>query len=471
MVAANGDLKLDVRRARAEILVLNTERKGLEERFLLRTPSPTPTPPSGDLAAAGSASGNAGGVLDGGGGGAKQSESVANDDGSANEGGRVPREGSNESGGEGETAGGTSAAGTNLDHTTPAGGGNGDRAGSENSLTRTAGNRQADGAIGPELKVTVVAIADGGDGGPFEPAGVEATRLKVEVSGRRGDGAPGFEGSSRSESDVDSWASIDRGVFSRSPRSSNRKAFDSCDSASSEGDPQDTPAELADLGNRASGGEASSTVQATAGAIFGKSFEHNNIVGRSGRRRTFSTWSLPSNLAGACSDADKKGVGTQGIGGLGTSAEPTHPHSASLPGSFLVVRDGGTEEAGSRAVRADTSTLVSQLEERDASLLKSDGVADGVSGDESSSTSEAKGDVWSSASFIAAKANAEATSGDDDKGGAQAMANFPPLDKASSAVKQPRVRRHPRGNEEQKIISYFLDDSSQSSAGSRSPGG
>ncbi|CAM9437766.1 unnamed protein product [Ectocarpus sp. 4 AP-2014] len=45
LVVENADLKLDVRRTRAEILVVTAERRGLEERFLLRTPSPEPTSP------------------------------------------------------------------------------------------------------------------------------------------------------------------------------------------------------------------------------------------------------------------------------------------------------------------------------------------------------------------------------------------------------------------------------------------
>lgn len=423
-------------------MVLNAERKGLEERFLLRTPSPPPTPPAGDIAPGSERSGEA---APHGSGEEKKSESVAID-GSADEAGWVQRVGNNMSGGEEATAGGTSCAGANLDHANLAGGG--DHAESENSLT-------------PELELKVVAIAGGGDGGRVEANGVEACALTVEVSGRRGDDDPWFESSSRSESDADSWASIDRRVRSRSPRSSDRRVFDSCDSASSECDAQDKPAKLAELaepGSGASCGELVSTVQQVTGTTLDKALELD--LGRPSRRRVFTTQSLPPKLFEACFGAD--------MGGSGMSAEPTQPRSTSLPGSFLVARDGGHEEAQPRTSRADTSTPVSQLEGRGTSLAKYDRVADGSSSDEPCD-SQVEDATWSSASFIAAKAKAEGIGGDDDKGEAQAMANFMPLDKASSAVKQPRARRQPQGN--QPVVNYFFDGGSQSSTGSRSPGG
>ena len=398
------------------------------------------------------------------------SESVDRD-GSAGEAGSAQRVGNDQSGGEVAAADGTPSAGANLGHATLAGGV--DHAGSENSPTRAEEDRQVDAVESPDLKLKVVVIAGGGNGGSFEPDGADAPALTVEVSGRRGDD-PGFDSSSPSESDTDTWASIDGRVCSRSPRSRDRKAFDSCDSASSECDAQDNPGGLAEPaepvqpeqpaepGNGDSCGEMTSTVQATAAT-----FDQINL-GRPGRRHA-STRSLSSSLLGACFGADM-GVGIDGMGGSGTSAELTQPRSMSLPGSFLVARDGGHGEIRSRASRADTATPLSQLAERDTPLAKDDGVAGGSSSDERSNGQVEDG-VWSSDSFVAAKANAQGKRGGDDKSGFQAMANFLPLDKASSAVKPPRARRQPRGNKDQNIISYFMDDSSQSSAGTRSPGG
>lgn len=431
LVAANGDLKLGFRRARAEILVLNTERKGLEERFLLRTPSPPATPPVGDIA----------------------TKSVTND-GSVHEADWVQREGNNKSGGEVETAGNISCAGTNLHHAILTGGG--DHAGSENRLTLAAGNLQVDRAINPGLKLgDDVAMAGESDDDRLKATGVVASGMGVEVSGHHGKDAPGFESSSRSESDMDCWASNNRDVYSRSARSSEREVFDSCDSASSECDAREKPAELND---GASCGELASTVQA-AGGTFDKALELN--VGRSGKRRVFSTRSLPSQLLGACFGSDK---GVASMGRSGTRAEPTHPRSTSLPGSFLVARDSGHNEAQSRTYRTDTPTPGSQLER--TALVKYDGVAD-----DGPSICKVKDGPWPSASFIAARADAEDMSGVDDEGGAQVMVNFLPLDKASSAGKRPRVRRRPRANKDQNIINYFLNENRQSSSDSCSPGG
>eukprot|EP00903_Cladosiphon_okamuranus_P014454 g13411.t1 len=434
LVAVNGDLKLDVRRARADILVLNAERKGLEERLLLRTPSPPPTPPVGDVALGSDRS--AEGARHGG-EEATTNESVAKD-GSVDEAGWVQQVGNDQSGGEEATAGDFSCAGANLHHANLAGGG--DHAESENMLTRDEGSRQIDGASSPEVELKVVAIVGGGDGGHFEAAGVEASTLTVEVSGRRGADGPGFESSSCGESDADTWASIDRKVRSRSPRSSVRRAFDSCDSASSEHDAQDMPAELAGFAEPREGancGEIVSTAQQAAGTTFDKALEPH--LGRPCRRPVFKTRSLQSNLPGTYFGADED-LGKEDMGGSGMSFESPQPRSKSLPGSFLVAGDGGHEEAQSSTSRAGTSTPVSQFEERGTSLAKFDGVAGGSSSDESSN-SQVKDGIWSSASFIAAKKTAEGIRGDDDKGEAQEMANFTPLVKTSRANTQSSARR------------------------------
>lgn len=449
LVAANGDLKLDLRRTRAEILVLNTERKGLEERFLLRTPSPPPTPPADDVTT-GNGGGSAGVVPHGGVEEATHSESVANNR-SAHEADYAQRVENNESGGEVATAGGILCAGARLEQPILARGGA--HVDSDNSLARTAENGQVDGAKKPALKLRVVATADGGsDDSRFEAAGAEASGLKVEVFGELRDDLSGFESSSSSsESDMDGLASIERDGRSRSPRSSDRKAFDSCDSASTECDAQETSAEL---GDDADLGESPGPAEPAGEGALDKALECDR--GRSGRRRSFSTRSLQSQ------------IGIPGMGGSGTSIEPAQSLSTSLPGSFLVARDGGHEEARAETSRADTCTPASQIEERDTTLVESDGIADGSS-DDSTSTGKLNGDVWSSASFIAAKANAENMSGHEDEAGAHVMVNFLPLDKASRAVEQPNARRQPRGNREQNVTDW--DQSSQSSAGSRSPGG
>lgn len=435
LVAANGDLKLDVRRARAEILVLNTELRGLEERFLLRTPSPPPTPPARDVAA-GSGCANAGAVLHGDG---EVTHSEAD---------------WVQSGSEVATTGGISCAGTNLDHTILTGGG--DHAGWENRLTCAAGDsvlklrdyvEMADESDDDRCKVTVVVVS-----------GVDS-----EVSGQHGDDTPGLESSSRSESDVDiCCASIDGHVCSRSPRSSHRNAFDSCDSASSECDAQEQPAEPID---GASCGELARAVQ-VAGDTTDKALELN--IGRPAERRENSprSLSLPSQLLKACF-SPAQDVGVASIGSSGTCADSTQSRSTSAPGSFLVARNEH-KEAQFRTTTG-TPTPESQVKvEGLTALAKYDNAAEWTSSDESS-ICKVKG--MSSASFIADKENAEDMSGDDDKGRAQGMVNLLPLDKAYSTVKRPPVRRRPGGDNAHDILNYFLDDSSQSSSDSRSPGG
>lgn len=372
-----------------------------------------------------------------------RSKSVA-DGGSSHEADWVQRVGNNTSGGEMVTAGGISWAGTDLEHAILTGGG--DHAEPEDGLGRAAGNSQVDRAANPESKLRDdEAPADDSHGGRLKaPSG-----FGVNVSGEHGKEGRGFESSSSSsENDVSASTSIIREVCGGGARSSERKVFDSCDSASSECDGGEEPAELID-------GDSSGEIANNAQATGGTSDKARGLdTGRSGEKRVLSTRSL---------SPQQTGTGVASTGGSDECTEPTQAGSTSLPSSFMVARNGGQEAARCRTSRIDAAIPGS----------RPDGVADESSNGEPSMCKRKDG-TWPSPSFMAARENAEdmMSSSDDGEGGTRAMADFLPLHETSRAVRRPRARRRPpQGNNDQKIIDYFLRDSSQSSSDSRSPGG
>lgn len=499
LVAANGDLKHSVRRAKAEISVLTAERRGLEERFLLRTPSPSPppTPPVHDIPTDNGRT--SGAVVDApglvGSDGERThgrpsvtrtcaSTSVA-DDGSIHGMDWEQHMGDSKSGGEVVSAGGRSCAGTGLgeskagvlNHALPNGGA--DHSGSSNHLIRAAENSQDGGAASSRSQSTgascnlkqggVGAMRGDSDEDCSKATGGVASGLELNASEQDGDGGPGCESNSGSERDVDNWAPRDLVVCTRGARSRPSKAANSDDSGSNKCDT--TAADVptiseqgllyggpAEPSDGASCGEQISAATSTAQAAGGALDDAPKLnVARPGNEHDFLSRSVPSQHTGARLGSDKILLGSS-MGGSGTSVVT----STGLPDPSLAAGDGGHIETQPRRNRTATSIPGSQIVVESHTNPARSGSDDG-SGTETS-VCEAESGTWPSTSFVVARASAEDIS--DDENSAKVT-----REETRSTVRRPRARRRQRENQSHDIINYFLDDSSQSSSSSRSPGG
>lgn len=432
LVAENGDLKVDFRRAKAEVVVLTAERRGLEERYILRTPSPPPAPPVGDTEAGavsgreGSASALIAPVLVGGIRDANR-QHVEND----KDGDDMAPTGATPAVGEGPRelkplVLQNAPPNTDDDHS--------------GCHATTAGDARVSGAArSPSAGAHHPGLGDGGatpdenDQDRAKTANGLAPGLELEAAEQENDAAQAFKresdsDTSNSQSDDEFWASCGRDVGAGRAGSSKTKAFDSCDSASSEYDAEERAPDESATGKQNDGGAqeelATSTAQATAD-FFDRAFQLNVV--RPGRRRAVSSRSLVLQRIGARTGSAK-------VLRKSSKSGSGFPHSTSLPGSFLVAGGGSADRSSS----GETSV------------------------------GEVENGAWPSGSFIIAKAKIEETR--DDQDDVQVSTDSLPLEGTRSSVKQPLMKREPRGRTAHNIDS-FLNDGSQSSSGSRSPGG
>lgn len=430
LVAENGDLKVEFRRAKAEVMVLTAERRGLEERFLLRTPSPPPEPPGGGISVA--VSGRARGA-------------------------NVQQVGSGKSGDDLASAGviPSSDAGPRdfkaviLDHASPSCDGD-----HPTRHVSAAGDTQASGAAcGCSSREQpspgdVEATLDRGDEDLSKAEGGAASGLELEAVEPENEVAQSLERESESDttnsqSDDEFWASRGPDVVAGQVRSSERKAFDSCDSASSECDVQERALSEEAIG-KLSGGNgrgdeealASSDAQAAGGA-FDSAFQLDVV--RPGRRRPVLSRSLrPQPIRTRTSSENVLGKTRTNESGTGTMAEvslgPTNPLSTSLPGSFLVAGGGSADRSSS----GETSV------------------------------GDVENDTWPPGSFIIAKGKVEGTRDGQDE--VQVSTETLPVEGTKNAAMRSLIKRERKGHDAHNLNS-FLNDGSQTSSDSRSPGG
>ncbi len=405
LVAENGDLKVNFRRAKAQVLVLTAEQRGLEERFLLRTPSPLPAPPVGCIAVA--ASGHPRGDMQ--------------------------QVGSDKSGDDVVPAGAVPSAGAAprdfkpmvLDH-----GDHPDRRVSAAGDTQAkcsgaASRRSARERPSEDHSTAADGVASGLELEAAEPENELANGLERESE----------SDSSNSQSDDEFWAS--RGPDVGAGQVSSR-AFDSCDSGSSECDVQESALSEGAIGklNEGAGRGGQEALASSNAQVAGSALDsalHLDVV-RPGRRRPVLSRSLQSQPIRTRTSSEKLLVKTGTIAEI--SLRPTNPLSTSLPGSFLVAGGGGADRSSS----GETSV------------------------------GEVDNDVWPSGSFIIAKGKVEATRDGQDK--VQVSTNTLPLGRTKSTAKRPLVKRGQKGHEAHNHdLDYFLNNDSQSSSDSRSPGG
>ncbi|CBJ29701.1 Ankyrin [Ectocarpus siliculosus] len=420
LVAENADLKLDVRRTRAEILVVTAERRGLEERFLLRTPSPAPTPPvveSGSIAAGSSvASFEGGGTEKPRGRFTLTSENSTGTSGACDDGiHRMQGPGVVFSGG------GSSAASLDepelavLDRPRPADGSYvSGRPASGEGKGQTAGSSKSSCS---EL------IAEGanssGNGDPSK------TTTTVE-SGARVDASEGGDGQ-----DAERCFFPDRTVGDGDATPTPREATCGTDNRKYERQEElhaCTLGTLAELKDGAGGGgkisTALGTVQAASGSaaddpldletaclnettadshldletvrvnksVADNHLDHETVRLKESDCAAFSRSVRPTRacsvsvkiVGGACTDCSD------------TTAETTHP--ANLPGALLLAGDVVEEETNSRSSPMNVSNSGNQVVERDTNSVSDDGdwsISTNICGDKSG--------AWPSSSFILAQ--------------------------------------------------------------------
>ncbi|CAM9384852.1 unnamed protein product [Ectocarpus fasciculatus] len=428
LVAENADLKLDVRRARAEVLVVNAERRGLEERFLLRTPSPEPTPPvveSGSVATGSSVA-----SFEGGGRAEKThgrvtltSENSAGNSGTCDNGvDRVQGPGVVFS------CGGSSARTpslepelTVLNRPLPADGS--DLSGLGGRLARGEVNAQIGSSSKSSRSQLIVEGANSsGDG--------DLSKTTTVESGARVDASEGGDGQDaercffpdRTVGDGD--AALTRGEATC--RTDDDKKCDRQEERHA-----CTPGALAELKDGAGGGDESATALGTVPAASGggaddpldvetarliettadshlgletvraaqvnestadKHLDHETVRLKESDRVAFSRSVRPTR---ACS-VSVKIVGGACIDCEDTSAETAHP--ANMPGALLLAGGVGEKDTNSRSSPMDVSNSGNQAVERDTNSASDDG-------DWSISTSicEDKSGLWPSSSFILAQ--------------------------------------------------------------------
>lgn len=456
LVAANGELKLNARRAKAEISVLKAERKGLEERFLLRTPSPPPMPPVGDIPA-GSNDGNLGAAASPPGLVGRDGERIQDrpgvtrpfvsigvvDDGNNNGMDWMQHLGDSKIGGDVESRGGLSSASIGVD-------------------------QSAAGVLNRASPNDVVGHSESNN-----------TPIRAPERGQV-DGDPGFEtnsGSERDAPDNSDSRDLDVNTTGAGSRPSEGVNLDnSSDSNKCDTREKNCAPDLATISERECqhGGpaepshgascieqvaSASSTAEATCSAVDDapKLSVTRPVNGHDGLSER-----LPPQHTGANLSSDNILLGGN-MGGSGTSMVSTGQAD-----NAMAARDSGHIATQSRRKRADISTSGSKGAVKSNTSLET-GCSYGASG-ANTSVCEAESVLWPSASFIAAKASPEDSS--DDEHGAQVTVDIPPHEESCSTVTQPSSKRRQLGNKNQEIIDYFLNDnSSQSSSDSRSPGG
>lgn len=439
LVAANGELKLNARRAKAEIAVLKAERKGLEERFLLRTPSPPPMPPVGDIPAC-SSGGNLGtaanppGLVGGDGervqdrcGITRPFASIGVADGGKSIGvDLVQHMGDVKNVGDVESRGGISSASIGLEES---------EAGVLNRALPSGGIDHSDESNNP----------------------IHAPE-RGQVTGD-----PGFENDCGIERAADNRDSRDLAVNTTGARSKPSEGvnLDFAPDVATISEQEHQHGEPAEPSDGAGCGEqvasASSTAQATCNALDDAPKlnvtrpvnGHDGHDGLSERIRPQHT--------GAHLTSDKMLLGGS-MGGSGTSVVST-----SLADHAVSARDSSRISTQSRRKRADTPNPGSKGVVKSNASLETD--ASGTK----TSVCEAESVIWPSASSIAAIASSEDIS--DDEHDAQVKVQIPPREETCSDVRQPSSKRGQLGNKTHDINYFLNDSSSQSSSDSRSPGG
>lgn len=415
----NADLKLDVRRSRAEILVVTAERRGLEERFLLRTPSPEPTSPvveSGSIAAGSSvASFEGGGTEKPRGRFTLTSENSTGTSGACDDG--IHRM---QGPGVVFSDGGSSAPSLDepelavLDRPRPADG---------SYLSGRPAGGEGKGQTGSSSKISCSElIAEGanssGDGDPSKTTIVE--------SGARVDASEGGDGQ-----DAERCFLPDRTVGDGDATPTPGEA--TCGTDDHKYERQEelhawTLGTLAELKDGAGGGGKSTTalgtVQAASGSaaddpldletarlnettadshldletvrvnesIADNHLDHETVRLKESDCAAFSRSVRPTR---ACS-VSVKIVGGACIDCSDTTAETAHP--ANLPGAILLAGGVGEEETNSRRSPMDVSNSGNQVVERDTNSASDDGdwsIRTSICGDKSG--------VWPSSSFILAQ--------------------------------------------------------------------
>lgn len=506
LVAVNGELKLSAHRAKAEIAVLKAERRGLEGRFLLRSPSPPPTPPVGDTPAESShgVSGSAStppwlvGTV-------RQktqdkprvtrifaSDGVA-DDGNIDGMDRVQCMTHSKSNGEVVATGGNFRSSTGLDESKvvllndalPNGGfddadsnnhpihapGRDKVGGAVSGCSRSAGSRcnWIQGSIGAKV----------GDSGKCcsKAIGGEASGLVRNTFEQDGDGDVVYENNSGSDGDAENVDSRELDVCSMGALSRPSKDATSGDSDSNKCNTREKrcmpdistmseqqrqhrgPSEPSD--GVSCGVQVAlpySTAQAASSAVDDAV---NFNVTRPGNGHNVLSKSLPPQHTWARLISDNTLFGVS-MGDSGTRTVA----STDLLDNSMAAQDGGHVATQSRRQRTDTSTLGREnVVEVHTSLGRYGSHEPSVA---QTSVCEAESGMWPSASFIAAKASTEDTS--DDENSAQVTVEIPPREETPT-VTEPSPKPRQRENNTHDIINYFFDSSSQSSSNSRSPGG
>ncbi|CAN0476832.1 unnamed protein product, partial [Ectocarpus sp. 12 AP-2014] len=405
LVAQNADLKLDVRRTRAEILVVATERRGLEERFLLRTPSPEPTPPvveSGSIAVGSS-------VVSFEGGGTEKPRgrftlTSANSTGTcgARDDGihRMQQPGVVLSGG------GSSAPSLDepelavLDCPRPADGG---------YLSGRPAGGEGKGQTGRSSKsscseLIVEGANSSGDGDPAKTTTTAESGARVDAAeGGDGQDAKGRFFPDLTVGDGDAAPTPGEATCGIDDHKCERQAeLHAC-----------TLGTLTELKDGAGGGGESATALATVQAARGSAaddppdlekaccldgptadshLDHETVRLEDSDRGAFSRSVRPTR---ACS-VSVKIVGGACIDCSDTRAESTHP--ANRSGALFLAGGDGEEETNSRRSPMDVSNSGNQVVERDTNSASDDGdwsMSTSICGDKSG--------VWPSSSFILAQ--------------------------------------------------------------------
>lgn len=492
LVAANVELKLHARRAKAKIAVLTAEFKGLEEHFLLRTPAPSPMPAEGHISG-GSSYVNLGAAFHSPGLEGRDVEKTqarpsvtqtlpnfgVNDDGNIDRVDRVQYAGEGKSGGDLASSGRCSWAITGLDeskagvlsHTFP----NGvvDHSESKYHRIRAPGRGQVDSAASGcsqsteyscnQKQGSVGVLLGGRNLCCSKAAGGVALGSVLHASEHGDDGDPGSQNNCGGERDAGNWdsrglANCTRGARSR-PRKgriseytysnkcdAHEKNFASGVSTINEQERQDGgPAEPSDGASCSEQvAAAPSSSQATSSALDDAP---NLEVTRPGNGHDGLSQSLPPQHTGARSGPINILLGDS-IGDSGTNAVA----STNLPDPLTATGDGGHTEAQSRRKRTVTSTPESKVAVE-------------------SQTSPARyGERSACEAESTMRRRAEDTSDDED--GVQVTIEIPPRGETCSIARQPSSKRRQQGDEPHHIMNRFLDDScSQSSSDSRSPGG
>lgn len=420
LVAENADLKLDVRRARAEILVVTAERRGLEERFLLRTPSPEPTPPaveSGSIAAGSSvASLESGGTEKPRGRFTPTSENPAGTSGACDDGiHRMQGPGVVCSGG------GSSAPSLNepelavLDRPLPAGGS--DLSGLSGRIASGEGKGQTDRSSKSSCSELIAEGANSsGDG--------DRSKTTTVGSGARVDASEGGDGQ-----DAETCFFPDRTVGGGDAALTPGEATCGTDDHKCERQEElhaCTLGTLAELKDGVGGGDESATALSTVQAASGSAeddpldletarvnetthldletvrvnestadnhLDHETVRLKESDRVAFSRSVRPTPRA--CS-VSVKIVGGACIDCWDTMAETTHP--ANMPGALLLAGGVGEEETNSSSSPMDVSNSGNQVVERDTNSASDDGdwsISTSICGDKSG--------LWPSSSFILAQ--------------------------------------------------------------------